>query len=107
MSKTISRICVYALLTICLSLIIVGCSTEKPNTNLVDPTAHPELVDQSWLTGKPCTLPCWQGLEPGKSSREDLLGTIPYLSFLMSENGIHTFMGKDFIECKQPSEKIV
>lgn len=105
MSKIKSRYLILVILTLFILLIAIGCSTEKSNPDFVDPTAHPELVDQSWLTGKPCSLPCWQGLEPGKSSREDLLETIPNLSFLMSENGIHTFMGRDFIECKQPSEK--
>jgi hypothetical protein len=45
MSKTKSRICMNALLIIFLLLVAYGCSIEKPNPGLIDPTAHPELVD--------------------------------------------------------------
>jgi hypothetical protein len=105
MSKTKSQIYVNVLLIICLSLVIFGCSTEKSNPDFVDPTAHPELVDQSWLTSNPCAAPCWQGLEPGKSTREEVLKTLPNLSFLDYQKGITDFAGQDIVKCKQPSDK--
>jgi hypothetical protein len=105
MLKTRSIVFINALLTISLLLIAFGCSTEKTNPNFVNPIAHPELVDQSWLTGKPCTLPCWQGLEPGKTTREDILKTLPKLTFLDAQKGITDFAGQEFVKCKQPFEK--
>jgi hypothetical protein len=103
MSKTKILLSVFILLIIYVSLIAIGFPKEKSNPDFVDPTAHPELVDQSWLTGKPCALPCWQGLEPGKSTRDDVLKTLPNLSFLDSEKGISISNGRDFVDCMQPS----
>jgi hypothetical protein len=82
MSKT--KFCNYVrvFLTICLLLIAFGCSTEKSNPDFVDPTAHPDLVDQSWLTGKPCAGPCWNGLQIGESKESEVLSTIRNLSFI-------------------------
>jgi hypothetical protein len=106
MSKTKSPIYVRVFLPICLLLIANGCSTEKSNPNFVDPTAHPELIDQSWLTGKPCAAPCWQGLEPGKTSRDDALKTVPRLSFLRSKNYINPDDLLISFYCEKPREKV-
>lgn len=106
MSKTKSRNNIKAFLTLCLLLIAFGCSTEKSNPDFVDPTTHPELVDQSWLTGKPCALPCWQGLEPGKSIREDVLKTKDGLSFLETGKRVTKANSLDTINCKQPSKNV-
>jgi hypothetical protein len=95
-----------ALLVILVSLLVYGCSSEKPNPDFVDPSTHPELVDQSWLTGKPCALPCWQGLEPGKSIREDVLKTIDGLSFLETGKRVTKANSQDTINCKQPSKNV-
>jgi hypothetical protein len=38
--------------------------------------------DQSFLTDKPCAAPCWYGLEPGKSTEEDVMKTLIELPFV-------------------------
>jgi len=82
MSKTKLRNYVKVFLTLCLLLFAFGCSTEKSNSDFVDPTSHPELVDQSWLTGKPCAGLCWNGLHIGESKESEGLSTIQNLSFI-------------------------
>jgi|WetSurMetagenome_2_1015567.scaffolds.fasta_scaffold109610_2 hypothetical protein len=62
--------------------LVFGCLSKNPNPAQVDPTAHPEWVDQSWLTGQPCAAPCWQGLVPGKSSENEALKSLRSLSFI-------------------------
>lgn len=104
MLKTESQVCVNAFLVICLSLIVIGCSTKKSNPKFVDPTAHPELVDQSWFTDQPCSAPCWQGLEPGKSSRVESLNTARRLSFIGEEEKKPDDPWSTFY-CKNPSKE--
>jgi len=50
-------------------------------------TLDPNYYDQSWLTGKPCAAPCWYGLEPGITSRQDSIKTVQQLPFIRA-NGI-------------------
>ena len=46
------------------------------------PTLSPELMDRSWLTGIPCSPPCWYGLEIGKTTPEEAQEKINQLSFI-------------------------
>lgn len=94
-----------ALLIISFCFLILSCTAEKPKMEYVDYSARPDLVDQSWLTGKPCTAPCWQGLEPGKSTREEVMKVISKLSFLDTEKDITIYAGQEFLYCKQPPDK--
>ena len=63
-------------------------------------TLDPNLYDQSWLTGKPCGAPCWYGLEPGVSSRQDSISTVKQLPFIGGNDGAseETFL------CKEPRD---
>jgi hypothetical protein len=45
-------------------------------------TLDPNQYDLSWLTSKPCGAPCWYGLEPGVSSREDSISKVKQLPFI-------------------------
>jgi hypothetical protein len=45
-------------------------------------TLEPIFMDKSILSERPCALPCWYGLFVGKSNKDDILKTIPMLSFL-------------------------
>ena len=39
-------------------------------------------ADQSFVTGKPCVAPCWYGLNPGKSTLEEVNATLKQLPFV-------------------------
>lgn len=45
-------------------------------------TIPAELVDESWTTGEPCSPPCWYGVIPGVSNKEEALNTLTTLPFL-------------------------
>lgn len=49
------------------------------------PTLDGSLFDLSILTGEPCAAPCWYGLEPGRSTEEQVLATAQTLPFLDSK----------------------
>jgi hypothetical protein len=46
------------------------------------PTVNLSLVDMSMITDQPCAAPCWYGLEPGRSTREQVLVTAKSLVFI-------------------------
>ena len=80
----------YETLPNCLKLILAlafvcGLFSCKPQSTNLE-TLDPNLYDQSWLTGKPCAAPCWYGLEPGVSSREDSLRKAERLPFINSSS---------------------
>lgn len=45
-------------------------------------TLDPDLYDQSWFTGDPCAAPCWYGLKPGETSKENAKKIVSELPFL-------------------------
>jgi len=49
-------------------------------------TLDPNYYDQSWLMGKPCAAPCWYGLEPGVSTRQDSINRVEQLPFVDSSS---------------------
>ena len=65
--------------------IVLGLSSCKSQGDNLE-TLDPNLYDQSWLTGKPCAAPCWYGLEPGMSSREDSITKVEQLPFIDSSS---------------------
>lgn len=48
--------------------------------------ADVELVDRSLLTGEPCSPPCWQGLMPGESTKEEVLAVLNELPFVQASS---------------------
>jgi len=50
--------------------VLVGLLALQPSC-----TAQPAL-DDSLLTGDPCAAPCWQGIVPGQSGEEEVIGTL-------------------------------
>jgi hypothetical protein len=48
-------------------------------------TPDPALIDRSWLTGSPCTAPCWYGLELTKSTKEEAITATSKLLFVSSD----------------------
>lgn len=59
-----------------------------------------ELYDKSWITGNPCSSPCWQGIEPGITSRKDALAIVEGLSFIGNSKVILHSQGASF-PCKE------
>ncbi|MGP8330093.1 MAG: hypothetical protein ACT6FF_07230 [Methanosarcinaceae archaeon] len=78
----------------------VSCS--RLDSNHVDPVKHPDLVDQSWLSDQPCSVPCWQGLELETSSREEAIESVQNLSFIQKDNFTTYSNWVNFL-CKEPS----
>lgn len=70
-------------LMVVLPIALVSCVLNSPIPE-VTPTATlaPSLMDRSLLTGEPCPAPCWYGLEPGKTTKEEALERVKTLSFV-------------------------
>jgi hypothetical protein len=58
-----------------LTFITSGC-------NLTSTPIDPKLVDQSFITGQPCTAPCWYGIEPDQSTETDVMLKLKELPFV-------------------------
>lgn len=62
-------------------MLVVGCSNSTPvPTPLFTPS--PEQIDKSLFTGTPCAVPCWHGLEVGKSTEKEVITILPTLTFI-------------------------
>lgn len=97
--------CVELIFVTALALGLVSCRPQSVNPQstsleILDPT----LYDQSWLTGKPCNAPCWYGLEPGVSLRQDSIKTVEQLPFI-SANGITSSSASWIDELSFPCKK--
>jgi hypothetical protein len=60
------------------AFVLSSCMPQGANLETLDPN----LYDLSWLTGKPCDAPCWYGLEPGISSRDDSISKAKKIPFI-------------------------
>ena len=70
--------------------ILFFCSCDVKNSlNILrsspTPTLSPELMDRSWLTGLPCSPPCWYNLKIGKTTLYDAQEKINQLPFIDSK----------------------
>ena len=58
-------------------LLVSGCS------GLLPPETPPaERVDRSLFTGVPCAVPCWHGLEVGRSAEDEVISTLQKLDYI-------------------------
>jgi hypothetical protein len=83
MSKNKLLNCLKLIFVIAIASTLFSCKSQSvnpqsANLEMLDPT----LYDQSWLTGKPCGAPCWYGLEPGVSSRDDSISKVKQIPFI-------------------------
>jgi hypothetical protein len=60
------------LLFILLALLLAACNGKQNDS----------LADRSFITSQPCAAPCWYGLEPDKSDREEVYATLHQLPFV-------------------------
>jgi hypothetical protein len=49
-----------------------------------NPALDDPLADSSFLTQQPCAAPCWYGLEPDKSTADDVIAALRKLPFVDS-----------------------
>jgi hypothetical protein len=73
----------FVFLTGVLSVALASCIPDAgyPPTFMPLPS---NLTDQSILNDDPCKAPCWYGLKPDSSSKQDALDTVAGLDFLNS-----------------------
>lgn len=100
MLKNRFHICARILVILTLPLLALSCSQTQKKVN---PKENPELADQSWLTDKPCSAPCWQGIEPGISSRDEAIQIVKGLSFVDGES-MRTNKSTIIFLCRIPSD---
>lgn len=94
--------------------IISGCVVDPTNNHL--PTVIPHLIDDSWLVSDICSPPCWHGITPGISIKQDVINTTQKLPFISSnppyerqrrnydvKKGVYFDEDMLFFECKEPS----
>ncbi len=58
-------------------LFVSGCSGL-----LLPETPPAEQVDRSLFTGVPCAVPCWHGLEVGRSAEDEVISTLQKLDYI-------------------------
>ncbi len=70
-------------LGLCLMLAAIGCviPTMRSGANRQNFPQDPR-VDRSFVTGNPCSAPCWHGLRLGESNIEDIRTTLAELQFI-------------------------
>ncbi len=73
----------YMLMMSMAGVFLFACSKSTPS---------PSQMDKSPFTGIPCAAPCWHGLLVGKSSENDVMSTLPTLTFI-DQNTIQVFKG--------------
>ena len=66
------RLIILTRILVCILALQSGGCLSNP-TRVPTPTITPKLVDESWLIGKPCSLPCWHGIEPGISTKDEAI----------------------------------
>jgi hypothetical protein len=72
---------------------LFGCISST-STPIFSPTPIITLslqqMDKSMFTGIPCTVPCWHGLEVGKSNEKDAIAILPMLTFI-DQNSVQIY----------------
>ena len=58
-------------------LFLTGCSGLIPAQ-----TPPAEQIDRSLFTGIPCAVPCWHGLEVGRSTENEVMSTLQRLNYI-------------------------
>ena len=85
--------------------VLCACNPGTQSTGFVNP--DPNLYDTSWLTAKLCAAPCWNGLEPGITTRADSIDSAKKLPFIISDS---VFLNKAYgvdiasFMCKEPPD---
>jgi hypothetical protein len=59
--------------------IVASCTLKNSQSQK---TEVPVIEDDAWLTDIPCKAPCWNGLEPGKTTQADAIKITSELPFI-------------------------
>lgn len=106
MLKSKSETCLNILIGTTLCFLLISCIAPDATKarNYVDPVAFPHLVDRSWLEpiSENCNVPCWRGLEPGKSSKPEALALAQTLVFVELGQEMNNAPGNFIFQCKMP-----
>lgn len=70
------------IITFLIILVVSSCTTASSAKKTV---IEPNRNEDSWLTEKPCKAPCWYGLEPGKTFKEEAIIKTKELPFINPE----------------------
>ncbi len=97
MSKNKLSNCIKLIFVTAIASTLFSCRSQSVNLETLDPN----LFDQSWLTEKPCGAPCWYGLEPGVSSRDDSISKVKQLPFI-DENTVSPYQDEVGFQYKKP-----
>ena len=92
-------ICLKLIFVIAIASALFSCKSQSVNLETLDPN----LYDQSWLTGNPCGAPCWYGLEPGVSSRDDSISKVKQIPFI-DENTESSYYDSVSFRYKKPRD---
>ena len=76
---------IWLFFTLILVLSISACSYNKSENNIPSTPVPINLQDRSWLTGEPCSPPCWYGLYVDHSEEEEVLEVLKTLPFIMAD----------------------
>ena len=88
-----SQAIAFILFLLLLAVIMIG-------SYALDSKREPDLMAQSFLNDQPCAAPCWYGLVPGKSSKEEVyrvLAKLPFVDQSTIREMPDYFYGKDII----------
>ncbi len=66
------------------------------------PTIDVDLLDKSWLTGDPCSPPCWYGLEPDVSDEQQVLSVLESLPFVNPNSIEESIVGFGDVISEEP-----
>ena len=61
-------------------LLLTGCGELAPPPPTTAPPS--EQIDRSLFTGIPCVVPCWHGLEVGRSAESEVMSTLQKLNYI-------------------------
>jgi len=85
-------------------LFLTGCSALIPTPT--PPPAAP--VDVSLFTGIPCAIPCWHGLQVGRSAEDEVISTLQKLNYV-DQDTIQIHRGSSEVEiiagCTSPARE--
>ncbi len=83
------------LLAVLVLLLVVRCLApdERDERHF---TMDPALADRSLLTNEPCAPPCWYGLVPDVSTKDEVINKLQTLPFIAARTIHFTLEGNRF-----------
>jgi hypothetical protein len=84
LKKEIRNICLF-FVTVTYLFLLGGCSKDtSTQTIIAEPTNTPIIIDSGFLSGIPCSAPCFLGSTPGITNKDEVIT-------ILEENDIYSF----------------